>query len=97
MSESHQAICRSLSLVYCKPNEIIYNQGDVGDSFYYILIGTVKQKIQKKIEQSLIPVVDSKRKYTSSPEKSPTFQNKKNLLEEDYVEVKKLKKINKKN
>lgn len=86
MSEAHQAICRSLSLVYCKPNEIIYNQGDPGDSFYYILIGTVKQKIQKKIEQSLIPV-SPKKKYQASPDRNKERNNAKNILEEAYVEV----------
>jgi hypothetical protein len=88
MSESHQAICKSLSLAYYKPNEIIYNQGEKGDSFYYILIGTVKQKIQKRIEQSLIPFEkENKRRYTASPEKNPDFGKTKHLLEEAYVEV----------
>jgi hypothetical protein len=88
MTESHQAICRSLSLVYLKPNEVIYNQGDKGDSFYYILIGTVKQKIQKKIEQSLIPFEkENKRKYTVSSEINAEISKQKSVLEEAYVEV----------
>jgi len=52
MTEAHQNICRTLNLVYCKPYDVIYNQGDVGDSFYYILNGTIKQTVQKVLDNN---------------------------------------------
>jgi hypothetical protein len=42
-----------MTLVYYKPNEVIVRQGDPGDSFFYILSGTVKIMITKQIDLGL--------------------------------------------
>jgi CRP-like cAMP-binding protein len=39
-----------MTLVNFKPNEIVVNQGDPGDSFFYILTGLVKIVVSKKVE-----------------------------------------------
>lgn len=89
MTEAHQNICRSLSLVYCKPYDIIYSQGDLGDSFYYILNGTVKQAIHKRLEHYIYPSSPLKR-ISISPNMNGNFNNNE---EEEYqvIEVKTIK------
>jgi len=90
MTEAHQNICRSLSLVYFKPNDIIYNQGDIGDSFYYILNGSVKQTIHKKIDPPLFPNSSNKNNSNSPVVK---YKNSNNVTEENegaIIEVKKI-------
>jgi hemerythrin-like domain-containing protein len=61
MSENHMNICKTLSLVYFKPYDVIYNQNDVGDSFFYILNGIVKQTIHKKLDNSIFTNTLNKR------------------------------------
>ena len=41
MSIEHQNICIAMTLKAFNPNEVIVKQGDPGDSFFYILLGTV--------------------------------------------------------
>jgi CRP-like cAMP-binding protein len=53
MKPEHMNICRAMTLVYFKPNEVIVKQGDPGDSFFYILSGTVKIMITKQIDLGL--------------------------------------------
>lgn len=74
MSENHMNICRSLSLVYFKPYDVIYNQGDIGDSFYYILNGIVKQTIHKKIDNPIFSSA-SNRKLSNNNVNKNTNEN----------------------
>lgn len=53
MTNEHQNICKTMNLVHFKPNEIIVRQGDPGDSFFYILNGSVKIVISKKYDIGL--------------------------------------------
>ncbi|MCQ2818609.1 MAG: cyclic nucleotide-binding domain-containing protein [archaeon] len=48
MSIGHQKLCQTMTLHHYKPNDIIVRQGDVGDSYYYILSGSVSVKIRIK-------------------------------------------------
>lgn len=71
MSENHVNICRTLSLAHFKPYDVIYNQGDIGDSFYYILNGTVKQTIYKKIDNLIYAGASSRKLSTTNLNKNP--------------------------
>lgn len=42
-----------MTLEHFKPNEIIVRQNDPGDSFFYILTGTVNIKINKQIKTGI--------------------------------------------
>src|ERR1700712_2081853 len=53
MSMEHQNICKTMTLVHFKPNEVIVRQGDPGDSFFYILSGIVKIVVSKKYDIGL--------------------------------------------
>lgn len=48
MSQAHKNIARDIQLLTCTKNETIYEQGDYGDSFFYILSGIVDVFIKKK-------------------------------------------------
>ncbi len=50
MKQEHMNICREMTLVYYKPNEVIFRQGDPGDSFFIILSGLVKISITKQVD-----------------------------------------------
>jgi CRP-like cAMP-binding protein len=41
MSQAHKNISKDIKLVNFKKNDIIYKQGDYGDSFFFILSGTI--------------------------------------------------------
>jgi len=65
MSESHMSICKTLSLAYFKPYDVIYEQGDIGDSFYYILNGTIKQTIHKLMDSPIFSPNSPNRRLSS--------------------------------
>ena len=50
MSIEHQNVCRTMTLKKYKPNELIVKQDDPGDSFFYILHGTVNVRIASPID-----------------------------------------------
>ncbi len=50
MTNEHKLVCKAMTLVNFKPNEIIVGQGDPGDSFFYILWGIVKIVVSKKFD-----------------------------------------------
>ena len=52
-SIEHQNICSSLTLVTCKPNEVIIKQGDQGDCLYYILHGLVSIQLSIQIDTGI--------------------------------------------
>lgn len=47
MSEAHKNISKDIKLISFKKNNVIYKQGDYGDSFFYILSGTVDIFVNK--------------------------------------------------
>jgi cAMP-dependent protein kinase regulator len=49
MTNEHKLVCKAMTLVHFKPNDIIVRQGDPGDSFFYILWGIVKV-VSKKFD-----------------------------------------------
>lgn len=53
MSIEHQNICSTMTLKHYKPNDIIVRQGDPGDSFFYILTGTVNIKLNITIDTGI--------------------------------------------
>ena len=52
-SIEHQNICSSITLVMCKPNEVVIRQGDQGDSLYYILHGLVSIQLSIQIDTGI--------------------------------------------
>ena len=48
MSLGHQKLCSTMTLHNFKPNDVIVRQGDIGDSYYYILSGSVNVKVRIK-------------------------------------------------
>ena len=52
-SIEHQNICSSITLVTCKPNEVVIKQGDQGDSLYYILHGLVSIQLSIQIDTGI--------------------------------------------
>jgi len=53
MSIEHQNVCSTMTLKNYKPNEIIVKQGDPGDSFFYILHGTVNIRLSTQIDTGI--------------------------------------------
>ena len=53
MSIEHQNICSTMTLKTFKPNEVIVKQGDPGDSFFYILHGTVNIRLATQIDTGI--------------------------------------------
>ena len=53
MSMEHQNVCRTMTLKIFKPNEVIVKQGDPGDSFFYILHGTVNVRLATQIDTGI--------------------------------------------
>ena len=53
MSIEHQNVCRTMTLKTFKPNEVIVKQGDPGDSFFYILHGTVNVRLATQIDTGI--------------------------------------------
>ena len=52
-SIEHQNICSSITLVTCKPNDIVIRQGDLGDCLYYILHGLVTIQLSIQIDTGI--------------------------------------------
>jgi len=52
-SIEHQNICSSITLVTCKPNEVVIKQGDQGDCLYYILHGLVSIQLSIQIDTGI--------------------------------------------
>lgn len=52
-SIEHQNICSSITLVTCKPNEVVIRQGDQGDCLYYILHGLVSIQLSIQIDTGI--------------------------------------------
>ena len=53
MSIEHQNICSTMTLKNYKPNDVIVHQDDPGDSFFYILTGTVNIKLNITIDTGI--------------------------------------------
>ena len=53
MSIEHQNDCSTMTLHNFKPNEVIVKQGDPGDSFFYILHGTVNVRLATQIDTGI--------------------------------------------
>ena len=53
MSIEHQNICSTMTLAKFKPNEIIVQQGDPGNSFFYILLGTVNIRLRTVLDTGI--------------------------------------------
>lgn len=53
MSIEHQNICSTMKLEHYKPNDVIVKQGDPGDSFFYILTGTVNIRLNITIDTGI--------------------------------------------
>ena len=52
-SIEHQNICSSITLVTCKPNDIVIRQGEQGDCLYYILHGLVSIQLSIQIDTGI--------------------------------------------
>lgn len=52
-SIEHQNICGCITLATFKPNEIIINQGEIGDCLYYILHGLVSIQLSIQIDTGI--------------------------------------------
>jgi CRP-like cAMP-binding protein len=59
MSIEHQNVCSTMTLNNFKPNEVIVKQGDPGDSFFYILHGTVNIRLASQIDTGIKEEGDS--------------------------------------
>ncbi len=84
MTESHVNICRTLSLAHFKPYDVIYYQGEIGDSFYYILNGIVKQTIHKKIDNPIFAGASARKLSTTNLNKN---LNEISELNEDNAQI----------
>lgn len=53
MSLEHQNICSSMTMVKFSPGEVIVKQDDPGDSFFYILHGSVNIRLKMQIDTGM--------------------------------------------
>ena len=63
MSVEHQNVCSTMTLHNYKPNEVIVKQGDPGDSFFYILHGTVNVRLATQIDTGIKDGVDVEKRF----------------------------------
>jgi cAMP-dependent protein kinase regulator len=77
MSIEHQNICQTMTIHRYKPNEVIVKQGDPGNSFFYILNGTVNVRLTMNIDTGL-NANEKKKNESNFEEKSEKNENEKN-------------------
>jgi cAMP-dependent protein kinase regulator len=72
MSIEHQNICSTMTIHRYKPNEVIVKQGEPGNSFFYILNGTVNVRLTLKIDTG---ITNEKNKHLNNEDNN--FENEK--------------------
>ena len=85
MSIEHQNICSTMTIHRYKPNETIVKQGDPGDSFFYILSGTVNIRLTYKIDTGLTS--NEKKKNDLNDEENIENKNNQNQNEKKDDEI----------
>ena len=85
MSIEHQNICSTMTIHRYKPNETIVKQGDPGDSFFYILTGTVNIRLTYNIDTGLIS--NEKKKNEMNDEENIENKNDQNQNEKKDDEI----------
>ena len=85
MSIEHQNICSTMTIHRYKPNETIVKQGDPGDSFFYILSGTVNIRLTYKIDTGLTS--NEKKKNDLNDEENIENKNDQNQNEKKDDEI----------
>ena len=85
MSIEHQNICSTMTIHRYKPNETIVKQGDPGDSFFYILSGTVNIRLTYKIDTGLTS--NEKKKNDLNDEENVENKNNQNQNEKKDDEI----------
>ena len=83
MSIEHQNICSTMTIHRYKPNETIVKQGDPGDSFFYILTGTVNVRLTLNIDTGLT----SNEKKKNDLDDVENIENKNNQSEKKDEEI----------
>ena len=83
MSIEHQNICSTMTIHRHKPNETIVKQGDPGDSFFYILTGTVNVRLTLNIDTGLT----SNEKKKNDLDDVENIENKNNQNEKKDEEI----------
>ena len=83
MSIEHQNICSTMTIHRYKPNETIVKQGDPGDSFFYILTGTVNVRLTLNIDTGLT----SNEKKKNDLDDVENIENKNNQNEKKDEEI----------
>jgi len=84
MSIEHQNICATMTIHRYKPNEVIVKQGDPGNSFFYILNGTVNVRLTLNIDTGLNQ--NEKKKNELNNEEKTDNQNE-NEKKDDEINV----------
>ena len=85
MSIEHQNICSTMTINRYKPNETIVKQGDPGDSFFYILTGTVNIRLTYNIDTGLTS--NEKKKNDLNDEENIENKNDQNQNEKKDDEI----------
>ena len=85
MSIEHQNICSTMTIHRYKPNETIVKQGDPGDSFFYILTGTVNIRLTYNIDTGLTS--NEKKKNEMNDEENIENKNEQNQNEKKDDEI----------
>ena len=85
MSIEHQNICSTMTIHRYKPNETIVKQGEPGDSFFYILSGTVNIRLTYKIDTGLTS--NEKKKNDLIDEENVENKNNQNQNEKKDDEI----------
>ena len=85
MSIEHQNICSTMTINRYKPNETIEKQGDPGDSFFYILTGTVNIRLTYNIDTGLTS--NEKKKNEMNDEENIENKNDQNQNEKKDDEI----------
>ena len=85
MSIEHQNICSTMTIHRYKPNETIVKQGDPGDSFFYILTGTVNIRLTYNIDTGLTS--NEKKKNEMNDEENIENKNDQNQNEKKDDEI----------
>jgi len=86
MSIEHQNICQTMTIHRYKPNEVIVKQGDPGNSFFYILNGTVNVRLTLNIDTGL-NANEKKKNESNFEEKSEKNENEKKDEEANVIKV----------
>ena len=86
MSIEHQNICQTMTIHRYKPNEVIVKQGDPGNSFFYILNGTVNVRLTMNIDTGL-NANEKKKNESNFEEKSEKNENEKKDEEANVIKV----------